>query len=170
MDVSNNTTAGNLSVLDPTQLRVTRDDFGKLHLAVGNITYEDVHPVRCYPLFAPHRHIALFDADDQEIGLIEDLNDIKPQYGKILTEEMELRYLVTPIRAIRAVQSRHGVTTWQLETSRGFRSVHLKDRSDIRRLPGRRVLLTDVHGMRFEISDTNKLDPRSLALLEAEAG
>ena len=101
--------------------------------------------------------------------MIEDLADIDPDSRQMLIEEIDVTYLITSIRAIQAVQSRHGVTTWQLDTSRGFRMAHLKDRSDIRRLPGRRVILTDVHGMRFEIADTDKLDLRSQALLEAEA-
>lgn len=168
MAFSNHGVDCNISVLDPTQLRLNRDAFGKLHLSIGNTTYEDMRPVRCYPLSAPSCYISLFDAEDREIGLIEDLNDIDPRSRKILAEEIELKCLVIPIRAIRAVESRHGVTTWQLETARGFRLVHVKDRSDIRQLAGRRVILTDVHGMRFDILDTDKLDIRSLALLEAE--
>ena len=168
MAFSNHGVDCNISVLDPTQLRLNRDAFGKLHVSIGNTTYEDMRPVRCYPLSAPSRYIGLFDAEDREIGLIDDLNNIDPRSRKILTEELELKCLVIPIRTIRAVESRHGVTTWQLETARGFRLVHVRDRSDIRRLAGRRVILTDVHGMRFEILDTDKLDTRSLALLEAE--
>ena len=87
MAFSNHGVDCNISVLDPTQLRLNRDAFGKLHVSIGNTTYEDMRPVRCYPLSAPSRYIGLFDAEDREIGLIEDLNDIDPRSLQVLAED-----------------------------------------------------------------------------------
>ena len=55
-----------------------------------------------------------------------------------------------------------------METDRGFRSTHLRDRSDVRSLPDGRIILTDVHGVKYEIPGVDSLDERSRALLESE--
>jgi hypothetical protein len=60
------------------------------------------------------------------------------------------------------------VTTWDLDTDRGSRTIYLKDRGDIRRMSDRRIILIDMHGIRFDIPDTRKLDATSLRLIDTE--
>jgi len=44
----------------------------------------------------------------------------------------------------------------------------VRERTDIRRLRGRRVVMTDTTGMKYEIPDWRALDLRSQELLEQE--
>lgn len=154
--------------LNPSDLKLIRDAFGKLQLALGEATYENVNPVRTYPLSAPTHHIALLDAQQKEIGLIKDMTELEAESQRVLQEALEIRYFTARVLAIQRVQSRFGVTTWNLETDRGPREVHLKDRTDIRRLPDHRIILIDVYGVKYEIANTATLDKRSQTLLEAE--
>jgi hypothetical protein len=87
----------------------------------------------------------------------------------VFLQELDLTHLTVQVLAVRAIESRFGMTSWKLETTRGFRVAHLKDRSQVRWLPDGRVILTDVLGMRFEIRDVDELDDRSKALLETES-
>ena len=169
MSRSDQASDSDVRILAPDRITIARDRFGQLSLSVGDACHDGVRPACCRPIADPARHVALFDVEDREIGLIEDIREIDPQSRRVLEEELELRYLVTRIRAVRSIKSRHGVATWDLDTDRGPRVAHVKDRGDIRRLGGGRVIVTDVHGMRFEISDAAALDDRSLALLDAEA-
>jgi hypothetical protein len=55
-----------------------------------------------------------------------------------------------------------------VQTDRGETTLYAKDRSDIRRMPGRRILFTDVHGMKYDVPDYTQLDDRSRALIDNE--
>ena len=158
-----------LPTLAPEQLRARRDAFDRLVVSISDQTHVGVRPVRSCPVSAPRRFVALWDVSGQEIGLIADLDDLDDESGRVLLEELDLTHLTVQVLAVQAIESRFGMTSWKLETTRGFRVAHLKDRSQMRWLPAGRVILTDVLGMRFEIRDTAELDDRSKALLETES-
>ena len=160
--------AQELGLLPPSGVKLQRDAFGRLSLTVAGKTYEAVRPVRCYPLDAPDRYVAILDSDDQQIGLIEDVAQLSASTRQVLADELALIYLTTQVLAIRSVKSGPGLTTWEFETDRGVRQAHVTARHDVRRMLPRRVILTDATDMRFEIPDTAKLDARSTALLDGE--
>ena len=157
-----------LRILDPEQVKLQRDAFGRLDLAVAEETYEAVRPARCYPVSAPEEHVAIFDGDGRQIGLIEDVRQLDRSSREVLCDELALIYLTAQVLAIRSVKGLHNLTTWEFDTDRGVRTVYVKDRADIRRIPPERVIFTDVNEMRFEIRDAAKLDIRSATLLGGE--
>ena len=169
MDYPDGTSDQELRILDPEQVKLERDAFGRLALTVGEEAYQTVRPARCYPVSAPDEHVAIFDGEDRQIGLIEDVRQLRRSAREVLSDELALIYLTARVLAVRSVTGLHNLTTWEFETDRGPRTVYVKDRADIRRIPPRRVILTDVNEMRFEIPDTAKLDVRSAALLGSEA-
>jgi hypothetical protein len=161
---------GDLQFLDPRGVRARRDARGKLVVTLGGgvETVEGVRPVRAFPLTAPDRQIVLLDGEDQELGVIRELRALDRESREAIEAELEVAYLVTQVREIRSIQSRFGVTTWELETDRGSRTAHVKERSDIRPLPDGRIILTDVDGVKYEIVP-DELDERSRTWLEIEA-
>lgn len=155
--------------LAPAEIEISRDGANRLRLTTaGGETFDAVKPVRAFPLTSPDNCVFLMDAEGSEIGLIPDVTHLEDRSRHILEEELSQEYFVTRIDAIRGVKSRHGVTTWELMTERGDRTIHVKDRTDIRKLPGRRVLFTDVEGMRYEVPNAEQLDNRSQNLLDSE--
>ena len=167
---SNESTSGmDLNVLDPETLRIRRDDFGNPCLQTADRTWENVRPVRTHPLTAPERFIAfLAEGGREEIGMLEDAAALEAESRNALEAELELEYFQARVLAIHHVDSRYGVTTWDLETDRGRRTAQLKDRGDLRPLPGGRVILTDMHGVRFDVPDMDALDEKSRRLLEEQ--
>lgn len=154
--------------LSSESLHLSRDSHGALQARVDGRNYEDVKPVRAFPLTAPSSCVFLLDGEEHEIGLIAELNELEPKARELIEAELAQRYFPTQIESLFTVKSSHGVTTWEAQTDRGMRTVHIKDRSDIRRLERGHVVFTDVEGIRYEIPDTSKLDDRSQALLDAE--
>jgi len=132
-------------------------------------TYEGVRPVRAFPFTAPEEQIALIDAEDREIGMIRDLDELDPASREAILSELAVAYLVPRVTAIRSVRSRFGVTTWDLETDRGPRVAHVKERTDIRLLPDGRTMLIDVHGVQYEIPPRDELEERSRFWLDIES-
>jgi hypothetical protein len=166
---------GDLRFLDPRGLRVRRNERGKLVVALTRApgqeseTAEGVRPVRAFPLSAPDRHIVLLDAEDSELGLIRELRTLDRESREAIEAELEIAYLVTRVEVIHWVRSRFGITTWELETDRGRRTAHVKERTDIRPLPDGRIMITDVDGVKYEIPPIDELDERSRSWLAIEA-
>jgi hypothetical protein len=155
--------------LDPAHMAISRDAFNQLRLSfTDGTTIDSVKPVRAFPLTSPQSCVFMQNAEGEEIGLIADVSALADDSRQVLEEELRLEYFTTPIESIRSVKSRHGVTSWEVETERGRRTIHVKDRTDIRKLPGRRIIFTDVEGMKFEVRDADDLSDRSQAFLDAE--
>lgn len=158
--------------LDPRRLRAFRSERGELvvRISEGNeAIHVGVRPVRAFPFTAPGEQIALIDLEDQEIGMIRDLGELDEDSREALLSELTIAYLVPRVTGIRSVRSRFGVTTWDLETDRGPRVAHVKERSDIRLLPDGRTMLTDVHGVQYEIPPRDEIEERSRFWLDFES-
>ena len=165
------TPGGDLCFLDPRAVRARRNERGRLVVTLGGgvETVEGVRPVRAFPLTAPDRQIVLLDAEDHELGVIRELTALDRESREAIEAELEVAYLVPRVQSIRMVISRFGVTTWDLETDRGTRTAHVKDRSDVRPLPDGRIILTDIDGVKYEIPPPEELDERTRMWLEIEA-
>lgn len=155
--------------LDPRKVEVERDAFDHLRLTIGgDEVHENVRVARAFPLSQPDQFISFLTKENKEIGMLPDLKRMGDTSRRIIEEELGLVYFTPVIQKINAVEGKHGATTWQLVTDRGEKTVFVKDRGEIRRLPGRRILFTDVHGMKYDLPDYAKLDERSRTLLENE--
>src|SRR5438270_3758550 len=148
-----------LRLIDPKCVRLSRDAFAALRLEVGiEERYEPMRALRLLPLTDPNRFISFTDEEGAEIGILEDPSRLEPKSREILNEELNLVYLKAEVRSIVKVNPRMGLVSWELDTSLGPRTIYLKDRHDIRPLPDGRIILTDVHGAKYEIPSLDALD------------
>ena len=155
--------------LDPKRLKISLNQFAELEaeLPDGSV-HAPVEPVRTFPLTQPNQYISLLDADKNELGLIEDINQLKKADQTVLAEELEKCYFMPKITRIHFIEGRFGVTEWEAETDSGTVSFDLRSRNDITALDGGRVLIKDIDGNRYEIVNYHRLDPKSIALLETQ--
>ena len=155
--------------LDPKLVKIRRNQFAELEaeLPDGSV-HAPVEPVRTFPLTQPNQYISLLDAHKNELGLIEDINQLKKADQTVLVEELEKCYFMPKITKIHALEGRFGVTQWEAETDSGSVFFDLRSRNDITSLSGGRVLIKDVDGNRYEIVNYHQLDPKSVALLETQ--
>lgn len=155
--------------LNTKEIRIEPDPFGGLVLvdARGD-RIGSLRPVRAFPLTAPDRHISLLDAEGHEVGVIRDAAELDAKSREALDQELAMVYFMPRVIRINSVISTHGLTTWELETDRGPRTVYVRDRNDIRRLRAGRVVMTDVNGVKYDIPNWRELDKRSSELLEQE--
>ena len=154
--------------LSGAKVRLSRDAFQRLALDYEDGRWEKVRPMRPFPLSARDACVFFLDAEGNQIGYVKDAGELPQEAASLLEEELALLYFSTRVQSIQSVKSRHGVTTWRFATERGDATVHVKDRNDIRTLPGRCVIFTDTNGMRYQIANSDRLDDRSQGLLEAE--
>jgi len=120
---------------DPKKVRISADSYHRLQLEVGfEERYGPVRALRCLPLTQPGKFISLEDDEGNEIGIISDLADLDRDSRKAVEDDLELFYLKARVEAIRKVEARNGVITWELVTNLGPRTVHVRDRQNIRSL------------------------------------
>jgi hypothetical protein len=160
--------SGEIRYFDPKKTTIRRNQFNQLVVEVSDgETLENVTPVRSFPLTAPTQFISITNQEGEDLGLIEDVEKLDRASRQVLEEELAKRYFIPRIHRVLSLKNRFGVLSWEVETDRGVRTFEIRERDDIRRLPGtHRILLRDVDGNRYEIPDTTQLDAASQALLE----
>ena len=126
-----------------------------------------VTPYRLFPLEDPDRWISILDAKGAEVGLVRDLRELDKESQTILRDELYRRYTVPELRRIISSKERFDLVEWEIETSRGQRTILLRDaRNNIQPRPPNRFIVTDADGNRYDIPDFAALDPRSRTTLE----
>ena len=155
--------------LDPGEIRLSRNAFGKLVLDVDGEHYEGVELSRAFPHTAPDHLLSLKGPDGKEIGMLEDPSLLDSSSRQALEAEMDLAYFSPLIRRITKIVQHYGATSWHVETDRGPQVVRIRERGDIRWPTSYTVVLSDVHGVRYEIPDISALDEDSRTLLEQES-
>lgn len=146
--------------------RLNRNSYGRLVLSLGERVYEDVTPVRSFPISAPNEGIALVGADGSELAWIDSLANLPPDIHRLLEDELASREFMPEIHRIRQVSSFATPSRWLVETDRGDAVLLLKAEEDIRRLSTARLLIADAHGVQFLIRDVAALDKASRRLLD----
>jgi hypothetical protein len=155
--------------LDPRTIEVTRDAFNNLLLDVSpDEKHEKVRVSRAFPLSKPDQFISFSTHEGKEIGVVIEMKQMSAGSRRVVEEELALIYYSPEVTRVYSVEGKHGTTTWQVKTDRGDTTILIKDRGDIRRLPNRRILFTDVHGMKYDVPDYARLDEKSRSLIDGE--
>lgn len=158
--------SGNIRWLSPSGVRLFRDRGGHVRATVAgerSVLRPTLH--RAFPATAPHLHIQLREQDGKAVGMLKDLSELDRESRALAEELLRDRYVVPIIREIQGLRHEIGMWAWKVDTDRGERDFGMKSpRDDVRRLPGGRVRITDVHGNTYEIRDVAALDACSRAL------
>jgi hypothetical protein len=146
---------------------LSRNTFGQLCLRTEDGQfYEQVLPVKAFPISLPGECIALVDRDGHELVWLENLNQISADNQVIIKEELANREFMPVLTRISEVSSFATPSTWTVETSRGATQFVLKGEEDIRRISKDTYLISDNHGVQYLIENIQLLDKHSRRLLD----
>ena len=146
---------------------LSRDAYGQLVLTSRNgERHAGVVPVRAFPIGAPDDGIALVSGEGHEVGWVNRIADLPPDFGRLVEEELASREFMPEIEKIFEVSSFACPSTWQVRTNRGPATLLLKGEEDIRRLSQTQMMISDTHGIQFLIRDIGTLDRHSRKLLD----
>ena len=149
------------------ELKLFYEPKDRLRLTTEDRSYPTVRPAWASPLTYPGRYLALLDGKGQEIVTIEDPSTLNADSRKAVEEELSRRYLTSYVETITHAKAEFGATYWHVETDRGPRDFVTQSlQENVQWLSATHLLLTDVDGNRFEISDVTKLDAKSRGFLE----
>lgn len=159
-----------IEYLNPTEAHFYKNgDFLGLRLGEGDKAeeYPRVFLHRMFPFEELWAHISVLTADNEEVGMIENIEAFSEDAVALLKEELNRKYLMPSITAIHSLKDRFGFSTWKVESSIGPLEFTLRDtyRSLLKVGEGR-MIITDSDGNRYEIPDVMQLDKKSYKKIE----
>ena len=152
----------------PEAIRLFREPPWVLRLTIeGDRSYLKVRVVCAAPLSQPDRYICFLDEKNEVICTVEDPIVLDAASQSLIKEEIEQRYMTAIIKRVESLKHEFGVSYWEVETDRGNREFVVRNVSENAQwITDRRLLLIDVDGNRFEISNLEVLDKRSRGLIQ----
>ena len=147
--------------------QIMRTSDGRLRFVdpTGQI-FDNVVPVRAFPISAPAQGLSLMSADGRELLWIDSIDQL-PDHERALSESaLNRREFMPEIRQLIAVSGFVTPCTWTVDTDRGETSFVLKGEEDIRRLNTHTLLIADSQGINYLLRDLARLDRLSRKLLD----
>lgn len=130
-------------------------------------TEKRVKLCRAFPFEFQWEYISVMDEDENEIGLIRNVEDFEDESKEHLITELRRRYYAPVIKQILRVKERYGFSFWKVKTADGEINFTLRDTyRSMMRTGENSVVLMDVDGNRFEIADIKALDRKSYKKIE----
>lgn len=146
---------------------VTAQDGGK---AKKECVWQDLGRVffhRAFPYELPDEFISVFDKDNKEHGIIRALSDFDEKSREIINKALKRKYYCPEITKIYSLKDQFGYSYWNVETDNGKMEVVLKDTfSSIARISDNFIVITDISGNRYKISDLENFDRKSYRKIE----
>ena len=134
---------------------LVKQDFGRVYFH------------RCFPFESPEEYISVLDKDNKEYGMILNLKNLSDSAQNIIRNELNRKYLCPEIIKINSLKDKLGYSYWEVETDMGKMSFSTHDTyRNITRVGNGRIIVTDVDGNRYSVTDTAKLDKKSFKKIE----
>ena len=122
---------------------------------------------RCFPWSEPTRFVSLRDDEEHEFALVRDPAELGPSSRRVLEEAMVAAGFVFEIIRVMGIEEEVEIRHWRVETQQGARSFQTRLDAWPRLLPQGGLLLRDVAGDLYHVTDPAALDKQSRALLWA---
>ncbi|MDR1275921.1 MAG: DUF1854 domain-containing protein [Candidatus Accumulibacter sp.] len=148
-------------------IQLDRNAFGRLVFtdATGE-TYENVVPVRAFPITAPDAGFSLVDLEGKELAWVDSIDALCNDARELVLQTFAAREFMPVIEKIVGVSSFLTPSVWKVETDRGKTQLILAGEENIRRLAPPALLVTDSHGIHYLIRDRGALDKQSKKYLD----
>lgn len=129
--------------------------------------YDRISVFRAFPFTEPERYISIRESDEKqkEIGIIEDLAQLKEEDAVLIRSQAEMRYFTPVIQKVRKIKEEYGYSYWDVETDRGH-CTFTTDNNGVAKLSDTRLIISDISGNRFEIPDTNLLSTKEIKMVD----
>lgn len=122
---------------------------------------------RAFPFEKPCEFISVQDEDGKEYGIIRNLADFDGKGRDIVEKALNRKYFCPEIKRIRKLQEQFGYSLWEVDTSVGAMELVLKDTfGSIIRISDTYLIINDISGNRYVISDVSALDRKSYRKIE----
>lgn len=156
------------NAIDPANVTLFHDELmDRLRMTViDDRSFVSVKPVWSAPLTRPNTYLALLNSKGDEIMMLADPKVLSQANWKAVDRELSNRYLTAQVKRILHARQEFGASYWHVETDRGVRDFVAQSlQENAQWLTDTHLLLIDVDGNRFEITDITQLDDVSRKFL-----
>jgi len=166
---------------DLVEIRYVNDDEMELKRTVGGFIslklsetefYPRISVYRIFPLSKPNEFISLREIGTnrdlgKEVGIIRDIKTISPDKVEMLHDEIDRRYFTPEVSHIFTLKDEFGYVYMDIETSAGLKKITVQNGSNnFMKITDTRIIIIDIDGNRYEMTDYLSLDAKSIRLLE----
>jgi hypothetical protein len=147
-------------------LALRHEGDGRLLATLGPVSIA-VKVRQCFPWSEPQRFLSLRDDEDEEVALVADPATLDAASRQALERALADAGFVLDVTRVVDIIEEVEIRQWTVETKHGPRhfQTHLDDWP--RELPGGGMLIRDVAGDLYRLSDPKHMDKRSRDLLWA---
>jgi hypothetical protein len=155
-----------LRLLAPTKIRIFQAA-GVTRMTEGEErSWVKVSPARAFPLSDPDHYIGLLDGAGKDIGMIYDPALLDTESRQLLVKDLERRYFVPQVERVLYVKEEFGTIYWTVETDKGESEIIVRNlRDNLQELSPTRVIITDIHGNRYEFQNVQRFDNKTQSLI-----
>ena len=148
--------------LDAALLSMSWDRESGLAVRGAGLNVQGARVLLCLPLTKPGQLAMLETKDGKELALLTNMDGLNEASKAAFEASLRRRVLTARILKVHSLAHQFGAIYWSVDTDRGPREFVLKGVTEhVRWLSDSRLLITDVDGNRFEITDLGKLDSAS---------
>lgn len=159
--------AEDLVVISAGDVSFHRDERNDVIMTWAGAEYAVARILALFPLTSPDRLLSLRDRDGREVGVLDGLDGLDEEARRIAARELDLSYFLPCITDIDSIVEARGLVIWDVTTDRGPRVFEVREiRSNLRRLPGDRIIVCDVDGNRYDIPELGGLPAPARRLVE----
>ncbi|MCL2387349.1 MAG: DUF1854 domain-containing protein [Defluviitaleaceae bacterium] len=162
-----------LGILDIGEAEFYSGSGGFAGLRYKGEDYSHIILRRIMPMQEPFSYISVADHDNKEIGILKAVDDLPDNQRNIVLTELDNRYYSPEVLEVVSVQDKLGYVYMELrlKNKRDIeyrKSCAIKDVSrNIRMLSDTSVIIFDVDGNRYIVSDLKRLSRQSMRKLDA---
>lgn len=164
-DVSAAPSSFELRLLDPKQIKIFSVS-GVTRMTESDRSWIKAAPARAFPLSDPDHYIGLLDINGKDIGMIYDPALLDPESRATIAKDLERRYFVPLVERVLHVKEEFGTIYWTIETDKGEIDLVVRNlRDNLQELSPARVIITDIHGNRYEFNNVQRFDNKTQSII-----
>ncbi|MDD6263251.1 MAG: DUF1854 domain-containing protein [Clostridiales bacterium] len=157
-----------VNYIDPSRARFFVENKDFLSLEYDGEVYHNIKLHRAMPFKLPDDYISVQDMDSKELFFIRSLYEFSEEQALLMSLHLKKRYYTPKIRQLLAIKEKLGYLYFDIVTDFGPKSFALRDAThNIRRIDdGKRIIILDVDGNRYEIEDVSKMSSADFRRIE----
>jgi len=156
-----------IGIMDVSETTFYKNPMGFLALKYRDAEYKRVKLSRAVPFTQPYEYISVADMESKEIGIIRNVAALSRDMQTLVREELENRYFCPEVTYITSVKEKMGYLYFEVKIGEYKKIFAVKDITrNIKMLDEKRLVITDVDGNRFLISDLFQMSAKNRRKLE----
>ena len=161
------TTKLTLNFLNPDECSFQHNQNGFLVMTLNGEDKGRVKLIRSYPYSLTDEYICVQDMDNNEIGILRDLNELAASSANACKKELTSRYYCPTITTVKSIKERMGHFYFETIIDGRTKKFTVRDITrNMRYASADTLLIFDMDGNRYVIPEFEKIEEKSKRILE----